>query len=72
MSLRTGIDLLEIDRLRAVIERHGVRFLKRIYTERELEEVGGNMASLAGRFASKEAVAKARGTVIGAVNWREI
>ena len=72
MNLRTGIDLVEIVRLEEAIRRHGRRFLERIYTPQELTEVGPNLASLAGRFAAKEAVAKALGTGIGLVAWREI
>ncbi len=72
MNLRTGVDLIEIERLEQVIARHGARFLDRVYTPTELAEVGGNMASLAARFAAKEAVAKALGTGIGAIAWREI
>jgi holo-[acyl-carrier protein] synthase len=70
--LRTGVDLIEIERLDGAIQRHGDRFLRRIFTPRELAEVGDNMASLAVRFAAKEAVAKALGTGIGSVGWREI
>jgi holo-[acyl-carrier protein] synthase len=72
MPLSTGVDLVEIKRLEDAISRHGERFLKRIFTARELEEVGQNTASLAARFAAKEAVSKALGTGIGPVNWREI
>jgi holo-[acyl-carrier protein] synthase len=72
MQLATGVDLVEIERLQQVIDRYGERFLKRIFTASELEEVGHNTASLAGRFAAKEAVSKALGTGIGPVNWREI
>lgn len=72
MNLRTGVDLIEIERLKQVIERHGNRFLDRVYTPEELSEVGENMASLAARFAAKEAVAKALGTGIGIIAWREI
>jgi holo-[acyl-carrier protein] synthase len=72
MNLSTGIDLIEIGRLEEAIQRHGKRFLERIYTPRELDEVGRNLASLAGRFAAKEAVSKALGTGIGLVAWREI
>lgn len=71
-ELATGVDLVEIERLESVIERFGDRFLNRIYTPRELEEVGHNLSSLAGRFAAKEAVAKALGTGIGVVRWQEI
>ena len=70
--LRTGIDLTEIDRLQSLIQRFGDRFLNRIFTPRELAEVGHNPASLAGRFAAKEAVSKALGTGIGPVAWKEI
>lgn len=72
MPLSTGVDLVEIKRLEDAISRHGERFLKRIFTARELDEVGQNTASLAARFAAKEAVSKALGTGIGPVNWREI
>ena len=70
--LRTGIDLIEIGRFKSAVERHGERLLKRVFTERELEEVGHNTASLAARFAAKEAVAKALGTGIGLVGWRDM
>jgi holo-[acyl-carrier protein] synthase len=70
--LRTGIDLIEIERLERAIQRHGERFLKRIFTPTELAEAGGSMASLAARFAAKEATAKALGTGIGVVSWLEI
>jgi len=70
--LSTGIDMVEIDRFTGAVERHAERFLKRVFTDRELEEVGNNLASLAARFAAKEAVSKALGTGIGPVSWREI
>jgi holo-[acyl-carrier protein] synthase len=72
MNLRTGVDLIELERIESVIQRHGKRFLERVFTARELEEVGENTASLAARFAAKEAVAKALGTGIGDVGWQEI
>ena len=72
MTLRTGVDLLEISRLRVAIDRHGERFLARIFTSTEREQCGENYPSLAARFAAKEAVSKALGTGIGPVGWREI
>lgn len=72
MKLSTGIDLIEIERVRSVIESHGERFLNRVFTARELEVLGGNVESLAGRFAAKEAAAKALGCGIGDVAWKEI
>jgi holo-[acyl-carrier protein] synthase len=70
--LSCGIDLLEIDRMTAAIQRHGERFLQRVFTPAELVDAGGSSASLAARFAAKEAAAKALGTGIGAVSWLEI
>jgi holo-[acyl-carrier protein] synthase len=58
----TGIDLVEIERMRAAIERHGERFLNRIFTPRELADCAGKVESLAARYAAKEAAAKALGT----------
>ena len=72
VKLRTGVDLIELERIEGVIRRYGSRFLERVFTSQELAEVGGNSASLAARFAAKEAVAKALGTGIGDVGWQEI
>ena len=72
MTLRSGVDLLEIQRLKDVIARHGERFLQRIYTQAEREICQANPASLAARFAAKEAVSKALGTGIGQIAWTEI
>jgi holo-[acyl-carrier protein] synthase len=72
VKLATGIDLLEIERLRDAIATHGERFLQRIFTPRELEANAEKIESLAGRFAAKEAVSKALGCGIGDVSWKEI
>ena len=70
--LTNGVDLIEISRISQVIDRHGERFLRRIFTSKELALVGDKPASLAARFAAKEAVAKALGCGIGDVRWTEI
>jgi len=60
-----GIDLVDCNRLAEAIERHGERFLHRIYTANELAYCGGRkreIEHLAGRFAAKEAVLKVLGT----------
>jgi holo-[acyl-carrier protein] synthase len=72
LNLRTGVDLVEIQRLEQVNAAIRNRFLERVFTPKELAETEGNLASLAGRFAAKEAVAKALGTGIGEVSWQEI
>ncbi len=72
MKLSSGVDIVEIERVRDTIERYGRRFLDRVFTAYELDEAGKNPASLAARFAAKEAVAKALGCGIGIVAWQEI
>lgn len=72
MILRTGVDMLEIGRLRETLARRGDAFLARIFTPAEQAEYGGNIQSLAARFAAKEAVSKALGTGIGDVGWQDI
>ncbi|MBI5823250.1 MAG: holo-ACP synthase [Chloroflexi bacterium] len=70
--LRTGVDLINISRIRDALERHGERFVARIFTEAEQRESGGRVSSLAARFAAKEAAAKALGCGIGNVGWLDI
>jgi len=72
VNLRTGVDLIEISRVAEAIERHGDRFLNRVFTELEQRDCGGRINSLAVRFAAKEAAAKALGCGIGDVSWLEI
>ncbi len=72
MKLATGVDLIEISRIEEVIARHGRHYLDRIYTPAELEQCGKRVESLAGRFAAKEAVAKALGSGIGDISWKDI
>jgi len=72
MKLATGVDLIEIDRIKEVVARHGNHYLERIFTPAELAQFGKRTESLAGRFAAKEAVAKALGCGIGEVTWKEI
>lgn len=72
MKLASGVDLIEIARIEEVTARHGKHYLERIFTPAELEYCGKRAESLAGRFAAKEAVAKALGCGIGDVTWKEI
>ena len=64
--------MIEIERVREAIERHGDKFVARIFTKHEQRECKGRFPSLAARFAAKEAVAKALGTGIGDVSWLDI
>lgn len=75
IALKTGTDLIEIERFANYRREHPtlwVRFLERVFTSRELEECQERLESLAGKFAAKEAVAKAMGCGIGPIAWKEI
>lgn len=64
--------MIEVARIERGIARHGERFYRRFFTEQERAYCHGRIASLAGRFAVKEAVGKALGTGIGDINWTDI
>jgi holo-[acyl-carrier protein] synthase len=80
--LYTGIDLIELVRIERAIDRWGERFLRRVYTPAELAAYRGRTASLAARWAAKEAVAKLLGVGVrglgassrpnAAIAWTEI
>jgi holo-[acyl-carrier protein] synthase len=65
MIVGTGVDLAEVPRIRASIERFGARFVDRIYTAAEIayvERKANKYERYAARFAAKEAGMKAIGT----------
>ena len=70
--LTVGVDIIEISRISATVDRWGDRFLGRIYTRGELDYCRGRPPQLAARFAAKEAVMKALGTGVRGVGWRDI
>jgi len=72
MILKTGVDIIEIPRIQVALDRHGERFLKRVFTDAEIAECRGQAEALAVHFAAKEAATKALGTGIGPVAWREV
>jgi holo-[acyl-carrier protein] synthase len=69
-----GLDVLEIDRLRTALARHP-RLAERLFTDGERADVAERadpVPGLAARFAAKEALMKALGVGIGAVDFAEI
>ena len=76
MIVGIGIDLVNIDRIADVLQRHGERFLNRVYTEGEQNvalRMKDHFGSLAKRWAAKEACSKALGTGMKqGVAWRDI
>lgn len=73
MIVGVGVDVCSIDRMRKALERHGDRFFSRICTEAERADLEGRdfATGLAGRFAVKEAFAKALDGARG-VGWHEV
>jgi holo-[acyl-carrier protein] synthase len=76
MIVGTGVDICEVDRIEAAVERFGARFLRRVFTPAEVQYCMGkpNAAErLAARFAAKEAGMKAIGTGLrGGVTWQDV
>ena len=70
--LSTGVDIIEIPRVRLVFEKYGQRFLDRVFTADEIAYCRGRASNLAARFAAKEAAMKALGTGIRGVAWKDI
>jgi holo-[acyl-carrier protein] synthase len=71
-AIAVGVDIIEIARIKRVLDEFGERFLKRVYTERERARYRGRANELAARFAAKEATSKALGTGIVGIHWREM
>ena len=71
-----GTDITECPRIGRMILEHGEQFLRRVYTEREIDYCNARKLStehFAGRWAAKEAVLKAMGTGwIRGVSWSDI
>src|SRR5690606_37134845 len=77
LILGHGIDLVENARIAEMLERHGDRFLARVFTEQErscvMRHEKRRVERLAARFAAKEAIAKALGTGISdGISWTDI
>jgi holo-[acyl-carrier protein] synthase len=76
MIIGLGSDICDVRRLEQVLNRHGERFLNRIFTETERAKAdrrANRVETYAKRFAAKEACAKALGTGFrGGVFWRDM
>jgi holo-[acyl-carrier protein] synthase len=73
-----GVDLVRVERIRRVLARYGERFLRRVFTEREIDYCRSRPRQgeyqFAQRFAAKEAFSKALGVGLreGGIFWREV
>lgn len=73
--MKTGVDIVEIKRIEKIMEKRRETFYKKIFTSKEVEYIKSknhNSKTVAGIFASKEAVSKMLGTGIGIINWKDI
>jgi holo-[acyl-carrier protein] synthase len=76
MGLRVGADITRVDDVSASVARFGDRYLRRVFTPHEIDSCGGAhsvaAASLAARFAAKEATIKVLRPVDASPGWRTI
>ncbi len=74
-KIRSGIDVVDIERIERILQVDDERFLKKIFTDLEIEyifEKGKKANTIAGMFSAKEAFSKLLGSGIGEINWRDI
>lgn len=70
-----GVDIVKIDRIKKIIEKNREKFYEKIFTIKEINYIykkNHNRQTVAGLFASKEAISKALGSGIGDLNWKDI
>ena len=79
MKIRTGVDIIEIDRIKQSIEETNGKFCERVYTQKEIEYCESKKMQkyqhYAARFAAKEAVLKAISQLLQSkfdIEWKEI
>lgn len=79
MNIKTGIDIIEVNRIKENIDKYGDKFLSRVYTKNEIEYCESKnvqkFQSYAGRFAAKEAIFKALSDYIDnkfEIEWKDI
>ena len=79
MKIRTGVDIIEIDRIKQSIEETDGKFCKKVYTQKEIEYCESKKMQkyqhYAARFAAKEAVLKAISQLLDSkydIEWKEI
>lgn len=73
--LITGVDIVNVNRIKKILNSKKEKFYEKIFTEREIEYItrkGHKATTVAGNFAAKEAISKALGTGIGSIAWKDI
>jgi holo-[acyl-carrier protein] synthase len=67
-----GVDIVRVERIAGVLQRHPTRFEARVLTGAERSYVRARPENMAGRWAAKEAVSKVLGLGVRGIGWREI
>ena len=73
--MRTGVDIVNNNRIKNMMDKYGDKFLNRIFTPKEIEYImyrNKDYKTVAGLFAAKEAISKVIGTGIGRLSWQDI
>jgi len=75
MKLSVGTDIIEVARIKKVIDSKGIKFLERMFTKREIEYCESKKEqkyqSYAARFAAKEAIYKALSNKLDKYTWKD-
>lgn len=79
MQVKTGIDIIEVNRIKTSIEDLGDKFINRIYTDKEIQYCNSKKRAMyqhyAARFAAKEAIFKAISTLMKdkySISWKNV
>ena len=67
-----GVDIVRVERIAGVLQRHPTRFEARVLADAERSDVRARPENMAGRWAAKEAVSKVLGLGVRGIGWREI
>lgn len=73
--MTTGVDIVQISRIEKLLNKKEDLFLYKVFTEKEMDYIskkGNNPNTIAGLYASKEAISKALGTGIGKLAFKDM
>lgn len=74
-NIRTGIDIVDINRIKRILKNKKQDFLYKVFSDMEIkyiEDKASKVTTIAGMFSAKEAVSKLLGNGIGKIGWRDI
>lgn len=75
MNIKSGVDIVNIRRIKEIFQNKKEKFLNKIFSDAEIEHIisiGSKVNTIAGMFSAKEAVSKLLGSGIGKIGWKDI